>query len=275
MSVNLQSQREIDDKIVELVNWARQRYGIKEGCPPETACDKVGLKLRFGDIGKRDGLLSEKRDAIVVSSRSTWQSRVTFTIFHEIVHYLLEEEGDEIFELYTEALRNQGDAFDDAIEQCCNAGAAEFLLPRRALLEAIASRGFSIDLVEHLTRAYGSSLLATVVQLAHYAPIPCYIVVCTYGTSPRHPYPQCLYIEQAARRADMRYPWGRGTPIPPDHLLRRVWDSGEPQSGVSEITWSSGKSMACVHAEARMVGSRVLGVFYLSRPPHKGQLGLF
>jgi hypothetical protein len=186
----------------------------------------------------------------------------------------LEEEGDEIIELSTEARRNQDEAFEDAIERCGDAGAAEFLLPRRAVLEEIASQGFSIGLVEYLAQTYGASILATAVQLANYAPIPCYIVVCAYGKSPLHPHSKCLYIEQAARRSDMRYPWGRGTPIPPDHLLRRVWDSGEPQSGLSKVTWSSGNSMACVHGEAKMVGSRVVGVLYLSRPPHKGQLGL-
>lgn len=272
--VDLQAQRQIDDKIVELVNWARERYGIHEECRPEEACENIGLKLRFADIGNQDGFISEKKDAIVVNSRITWSSRVAFTIYHELFHFLLEEEGDEIMELYTEALLNQEVAFEDAIERCCNAGAAEFLLPRRAVLEAIAERGFSVNLVEHLAELFGSSVLATAVQLANWAPVECYVVVCTYGTSPAWPHPQTLYIEQAARRPDMRYPWGRGTSIPPEHLLRRVWDTGEPISGPSDVTWASGNTMPCVHAEAKMVGSRVVGILCLGRPPHKGQLGL-
>lgn len=272
--MNLQTERQIDQKIVELVNWAREHYGIPERCRADQACKKIGLKLRWEDTGKQDGYLSRPQHAVVVNSRITWPPRTAFTLYHEIFHYLLEEEGDEIIEIYGEALRNQEDAFESAIERCCNAGAAEFLLPRHAVLAAIAERGFSVHLVEFLSDSYGSSLLATSVQLASCAPVPCYVVVCTYGALPAWPHPLTLYIEQAARRPDVRYPWERGTSIPPNHLLRQVWDTGQRLSGPSSIAWSSGKSMPCAHAEAKILGNRVVGILCLNHPPSKDQLSL-
>lgn len=272
--MDLQTERQIDEKIVELVNWAREHYGIPERCRAQEACKKIGLKLRWEDTGKQDGYFSRPQNAVVVNSRTTWPPRIAFTIYHEILHYLIEEEGDEIIESYGQALRNQTEAFEDALERCCNAGAAEFLLPRHAVLAAIAERGFSVDLIEYLSNSHGSSLLATSVQLASCAPVQCYVVICTYGASPAWPHPQTLYIEQAARRPDMRYPWGRGTSIPSDHLLRQVWDTGRRLSGPSSVVWSSGRAMPCPHAEAKIVGNRVAGMLCLDHPPSKDQLGL-
>lgn len=277
--MDLQTERQIDEKIVELVAWARQRYGIPEKCRAEDACKKIGLTLRWEDTGKQDGYHSRDQKAVVVNSKTTWSPRIAFTIYHEIFHYLIEEEGDEIIELYGEALRNQAEAFEDAIERCCNAGAAEFILPRHAVLAAIAERGFTVDLIEYLANLYGSSLLATSVQLASCAPVPCYVVVCTYGSppvgsSPVWSRPQSLFIEQAARRSDMRYPWGKGTSIPSDHLLRQVWDTGRRLSGPSSVAWSSGRAMPCAYAEAKIVGEHVVGILCLHHPPPKDQVGL-
>lgn len=269
----LQTDRQIDDKIVELVNWAREQYGIPERCRAENACKKIGLTLRWEDTGKQDGYLSRNQKAVVVNSKTTSPPRIAFTIYHEIFHYLIQEEGDEIIELYGEVLRNQ-EAFEDAIERCCNAGAAEFILPRHAVLAAIAERGFSVNLIEYLSNSYGSSLLATSVQLASCAPVRCYVVVCSYGASPVWPHSQGLYIEQAARRPDLHYPWGRGTSIPSDHLLRQVWDTGRRLAGPSSVAWSSGRAMPCAYAEAKIVGERVVGILCLDHPPPKDQAGL-
>lgn len=278
MMMDLQTERQIDEKIVELVTWAREHYGIPEKYPADLACKKIGLDLRWEDTGKQDGYLSRDQKAVVINSKTTWPPRIAFTIYHEIFHYLIEEEGGEIIELYGEALRNR-EVFEDVIERCCNAGAAEFILPRHAVLAAIAERGFSVNLIEYLSNSYGSSLLATSMQLASCAPVQCYVVVCTYGSppvgsSPVWPRPQTLYIEQAARRPDMRYPWGRGTSIPSDHLLRQVWDTGRSLSGPSSVAWSSGNVMACAYAEAKIVGERVIGVLCLHHIPPKDQPGL-
>ena len=86
-----------------MVADARTCFGIPEGCDGKTACAKIGLKLRFGPLGPdRDGLLSEGN--VVVNRTLRWAPRIGFTFFHEIFHYLVEEDG-EIIEFYTDALR--------------------------------------------------------------------------------------------------------------------------------------------------------------------------
>jgi hypothetical protein len=98
------SQRELDRKVVDMIADARTRFGIPEGCDGKTACAKIGLNLRSGPLGPaRDGLLTKGN--VVVNRTLRWAPRIEFTIFHEIFHYLLEEDG-EIIEFYTEILRS-------------------------------------------------------------------------------------------------------------------------------------------------------------------------
>lgn len=122
------TQRKLDEKVVEMVAEARERFGIPEGCDGQTACGKVGLEIRRGRLGSgMDGMLV--KDHVVVNQTLRGVPRVEFTIFHEIFHYLLDEDG-EIIEFYTDLLRSDARAYNMAIERCCHQGAAEFLMRR-------------------------------------------------------------------------------------------------------------------------------------------------
>jgi Zn-dependent peptidase ImmA (M78 family) len=66
--------------------------------------------------------------------RIRWAPRAEFTIYHEITHHLLDEDG-EILEHFTDLLANDSVAFDREIERCCDRGAAEFLMPRTRVAE--------------------------------------------------------------------------------------------------------------------------------------------
>ena len=126
--VHLLTAREIDQKIVELVVWARERYGIPEGCTGRDACAALGLRLRVKPLpSQTDGLLT-KDGVVVINEAITWPSRGEFTIFHEAIHWLLDEDG-ELIELLAETLGGNIAAYRGAIERCCHAGAAEFLAP--------------------------------------------------------------------------------------------------------------------------------------------------
>lgn len=274
MATDLHLEREVDERIIALVADARSCYGIPEGTSGRDACRAFGVGLAFADLAPRDGLLARNPDQVLVDSSIEWASRVDFTIYHELTHYLLDEEGD-IIEFYTEALRDDERAYERAIERCCHAGAAEFLLPRRCVREAINRSGFSIALIEELSAVHGSSVLATANQLATWAPMECYVVVCTHGRSWLGSHNDCLHVEQAAKRPDMKYPLVRGSVIPQGHLFDQVWTSGQASSGPSIVPFRTGTKMKCVHGEARMIRSRVAGILYVKqRPLSKDQLSL-
>ncbi|MGI8856185.1 MAG: ImmA/IrrE family metallo-endopeptidase [Thermomicrobiales bacterium] len=140
---------EIERKIVALVASTRQTYNIPSDCMGVEASKRIGLQVQLGSLPLgTDGLLVNEC-TIVINKELSWQPRIEFTIFHEIVHFLLNEDGD-LIEFFTDTLRNDDVAYKAAIERCCHQGAAEFLLPQMRVREAIVSEAFSVHLLEKL-----------------------------------------------------------------------------------------------------------------------------
>lgn len=273
MTISPMTDAQLAEKIIALVKSARTRFGIAENMSGTDACEAVGLGLTFDGIaGGALGLLDETHSLIVVNPSITNSGRREFTIFHEIVHYLLNQDG-ELFEYFTEVLRNDERAFDAAFERCCDMGAAEFLLPREQVRAAIDQHGFSVDLVNVLHPATNASIATIASQLALNAPLDCYIVVCFFDVSPRWPHSRGLYVEVAVRTSGA-FPIARGTMIPPDHLFYRVWTNGQPLEGDGYIPFASGKKFPCTHVEARRIGNQVVGILYCDHPRRKGQLSM-
>ena len=253
--------RMLNEKIRALVADARRRHGIPAGCAGAVACARLGLRLHHSPLpAGADGLLSGDR---VVVDDTLPPARVEFTIFHEIMHHLLDEDG-ALIEYYTARLRHDERAYRAAIERCCQQGAAEFLLPRAQVRAAIAADGFAPQLVGLLADHAGVSLAAAAVQLAQCAPVECYVVLCSPG-------PAGLVVEYAPTNG--RYPLARSTPIPADHPLARSWRAREPAAGWSYVPFPSGKRVPC-HCEATYRAGRVIGVLARERPVPRTQLAL-
>jgi hypothetical protein len=196
-----------------------------------------------------------------------------FTAFHEAVQYLLDEDG-ELIEYYTAALRHDAEAYRTAIEKCCDLGAAEFLLPRSEVRRAITAEGLSAGLAVRLALLHGSSVVASVIQLAACAPCQCYVVICTRGPVPKSSPPRDgLYLEYAPRSPQTTYPLARFTPVPEDHLLGQAWSQRVATEGWSYVPFRSGKRMSC-YCDAIPAGGRIVAILYLDRPVPDEQLAL-
>lgn len=254
----LLSPRELDQKLLSLVTRAREEHGIAEGCGGEAACEKLGLRLGRASLQEgTDGMLAG--DRVVVDRSITWAPRVEFTIYHEITHHLLDEDGD-VFEHFTELLPNDHAAFDREIERCCDRGAAEFLMPRARVAETVRTEGFSVGLVGLLAERHGASLIASALQLAHCAPVECYVVLCSYGPVPRsRPRRHGLYVDYAGASPTRRYPLARFSPVPPDHVLSHAREDRKRAEDASHVPFRSGKRMPC-HCEAEPLGPFVAGI---------------
>ncbi len=274
MAADLQFELKVKKRIRDLVSDARHGSPNLTSASPEQICINFGFEFRRANIGKKLGMLDDQNRAIIVSSRIDWHPRLLFTIYHEIVHHLIEEDA-EIIEFYTRALRNAPAAYDAAIERLCDFGAAEFLLPRESVLRAISQYGLSIASIRALVSNQQSSLVATAIQLAEYSPVPCYVAVCRDdNVSPTSKVPR-LHIEIAARSDPLKYNWRSGTPIASDHLLSSARSLRKSVSGPSSIDLlPSGKSIPCSFAEADMIGSQTIGIFHFGHLPSKEQMVL-
>ncbi len=266
------TDRDIEHKIVHLIDVARRVHDIPVGTGAKETCRRLGLRLESRPLPPdQDGLREGK--LVVLNSTVRWGARLQFTAYHEAVHYLLDEDG-ELIEYFTAVLRKDAAAYKAAIERCCDIGAAEFLLPRAEVRKVIEADGLSVALVVRLASVHGSSLVASAIQLAMCAPCACYVVVCGYGPIPRS-MPPCtgLYLEYAPRSSRTKYPLARFTPIPREHLLRDVWEQQVAGEGSSYVPFRLGARMDC-YCEALPVGGRVAAVLYLDQPVPEGQLGL-
>jgi len=260
--------RMLDEKIRALVADARRGHDLPDGCAGALACARLGLRLHRAALPAGiDGLLAG--DCVVVDEALAHQARVEFSIYHEIMHHLIEEDG-ALIEYYTARLRRDDRAYHAAIERCCQRGAAEFLLPRERVRAAIAAEGVTPDLVGLLADRTGVSLAAAAIQVAHCAPVECYVVLC--GPTDREDRGSVeLIVEYAPTNG--RYPLARSSPIPADHPLAHSWRARGPASGWSYVPFPSGKRLPC-HCAATYRAGRVLGVLARERPVARAQLAL-
>ena len=255
--------RELDQKIVGLVASAREEHGIPEGCDGETACAKLGLRLLRAPLQPgTDGMLSGKW--VYVDRGVRWAPRAEFTIYHEITHHLMDEDG-EIIEHFTELLRNDDRAYKREIERCCHKGAAEFLMPRARVAETIRSEGFSVGLVGLIAERHGASLIASALQLAHCAPVECYVVLCSYGPVPGGRSPQSgLYVDYAGASPTRVYPLARFSPVRGDHVLYHAHEDRGRAEGGTYVPFPSGNHMPC-YCEAMPLGPFVAGILFFGK----------
>jgi len=203
---------------------------------------------------------------VVVAAALTLQARVEFSIYHEIMHHLIEEDG-ALIEYYTARLRRDERAYRAAIERCCQQGAAEFLLPQERVRAAIAADGVTPQVVGLLADQAGVSLAAAAIQVAHGAPVECYVVLCRAASDG----PERLVVDYAPTNG--RYPLARSSPIPADHPLTRSWRARGSVAGWSYVPFPSGKRFPC-HCAATYRAGRVIGVLAREQPVSRAQLAL-
>jgi len=257
--------RMLDEKIRVLVADARRRHDLPDGCTGANACARLGLRLRRAPLPAGiDGLLAD--DCVVVAAALTLQARVEFSIYHEIMHHLIEEDG-ALIEYYTARLRRDERAYRAAIERCCQQGAAEFLLPQERVRAAIAADGVTPQVVGLLADQAGVSLAAAAIQVAHGAPVECYVVLCRAASDG----PERLVVDYAPTNG--RYPLARSSPIPADHPLTRSWRARGSVAGWSYVPFPSGKRFPC-HCAATYRAGRVIGVLAREQPVSRAQLAL-
>lgn len=257
---------DLEEKVVNLVIRARQEQEIPEQCYGWKACELLGLtrERQILSPGQEGMLTGDGR--VIVSTQTRHIARIEYTTFHELVHHLIEEDG-ELYEHLHEMHHDCEKSFNATLERWCQVGAAEFMMPRARVRAMIAEHGFCVDLIERIGQINCASEHASSIQLAVCAPVDCYVVLCAFGPSSAWPHTPALYVEQATKRDDWEFPLVQGTVIPVDHLFHRVWVTKKHLSGPSYIPFRSGKVFPCVHADAKMLGSRVAGILCLDQPP--------
>lgn len=264
------THQQIEQRVIALVADARRSYGLPNGCAGAEACRRMGLTWRCGPLkAGTDGFWSN--GLIVVNQAIDWPARVEFTIFHEITHLLMDDDG-ELIEYFTDTLRRNEEGYKSAIERCCNQGAAEFLMPQSFTRRLMAERGFSVHLVQELAELTGASLIAAAAQVAVCAPIDCFVAICASGLIPRSWPPKVgWHIEYAFAPYRGKYTLARFTPIPDDHVIALAGlDRRYLMDNRSFVPFRSGRRMPG-RCEVSPVGSRLVVLLEIEQRVPGGQ----
>jgi len=256
----------------------RQVDDIKEQYPewndPTKLCHKLRLTLHVGQLGDdREG--AALGDTVIVNPASR-RARRLFTTYHEIVHVLIRG-NDNLYSALHDQYPNERD-FERIIERLCNVGAAEFLIPRDAVRQAIERSGFSLSLLPELMGVSMASPTAICVALALYAQHRCIAVVCRMAPikelSAPHLFAEAaavgmvLQVETAVSSRAMTYVIARGSTIHQDHLFYVTAQSNEGQvlQARAPIPFRF-KYNWIAECEALRIGNQVFGLCHADPPP--------
>lgn len=284
--LKLLTSDEVAEKVIAIVHRAIDRHGLSDLRRGTDACARLGLTVARAPLAAGvEGCLVFEQRLVCLNSNEMWTTREQFTIFHEITHFLLEDDG-ELIEYFAATLGTDKSRYKLEIERCCNMGAAEFMIPRRRVREAIAADGLSVQLIPMLAGQCGCSMVAAAFQVADCAQERCYVAICTYGCPPGaaqrglrlfpdrgHAALEQLYLEHTARSPSTRYPLARYASVPEDHLFASVWSEGGEAAADTFVPFPSGRRQSCF-GRAMRLNQRVIGLLLLERPVPKAQMVL-
>lgn len=276
------SDRQIRERVIKLVQVACQSLPKN----PMIADIETKFALKVCDEllpPDKDGAYVEQESKIIISNRMTSKERRQFTLYHELVHYLIRLD-DDLYSYLHDAYSDSDD-FDRTIETLCNIGAAELILPREGVRDLIEKKGFSLGLLAELCELGLVSGPAALIQLVECAPNKCYGVVCEYGpllstmeadqlAFVDQEQTNALYIIYATWSPTVQYPIARFTRIAKDHLLFAAVSSQGIVKGRARIPFRSGTNWQ-VSCEARLFRGNIYGLFHVTAPPSTQQPRLF
>ena len=167
------SVQNIED-VLAYVNFLRTESGVEEYSP----ADLPAVFTRFGISPKRislpnqQGLLIAELNLILINEKDI-KTRQRFTEAHELMEFLF----DALPNGKAWAIHQKGPFKHGTKEWLCNRGAADLLMPPKVFETRAREEGVSFNTAQKLSRAFGVSSTAALVQLARLAPNPHAVVL--------------------------------------------------------------------------------------------------
>ena len=128
-------------------------------------CDKFNIDVVFDDLSDAEAYLICKNaiKKVVIDNRVQYESRITFTIAHEIGHFYLPWHNYDIFKCSATDISSFKS--NNIFENEANAFAAELLIPTEKLVKDINKKDISMELIKSLAQKYGVSLTSIAIKI--------------------------------------------------------------------------------------------------------------
>ena len=204
-------RQRLAERVLELAAEYRR---LQQPLTPDRLAAGIGYSWREAPLAGRDGLLEPASKTILLAAGQP-ATRQRFTLAHEVMHHLIENDGDLLSDLHD---AYEGRALETALERLCNLGAAEMLIPGELVTRQAAAAGPNPRLVWELAGRHGVSEAAAAVALSRALGPEAQVSI--WGGRPLE-----LYFAAGAAAASP------GLVLPPRHPLSEVRQSGLPYRG--------------------------------------------
>ena len=283
MSIKLLlSDHKLRERVITIAQQARDQ--LPPSPSPVDIQQIFKLQICFNHLPvDNDGVFIENERKIIINRNVSSEERRRFTLYHELIHHLIREDAD-LYSYLHDAYEDTK-VFNKMIENICNIGAAELILPRDRVRELIKKEGLSLNLIPQLCQQDCVSGPAAMIQLVQCASNHCYGVACEFGISPikiNHDQKSLfhttksgnLFILYATGSPSAKYSISRWTLIQHDHILAEAAVKQVVIKGQNRIPFRSGKDWI-VSCEALRFRNSVYGLFNVTPPTNSQQLPLF
>lgn len=212
---------------------------------PERLATGIGATLSYGKMpdGKFGAFVPEKNHILI--DQESPPKRQRFTLAHEVMHYLIQNDDDLLSDLHEEY---EGDKLEVELENLCNLGAAEMLLPGNVVDAAIEKKGQHPKLIPELAELHQVSEEVVIIALAERGPTPSIVLMA--GSKP-------LRVYFSAKHPRIFDRVSRGTGFRRDDPLVVAFETGLPQKTKTTLP----NHAVLYSLEAYPKGGRVYAVY--------------
>ena len=219
-------------------------------------------------------------DQIYVSAALTCVERIEFTIFHEILHILIERDREIPSELHDHFYGQDKQKELQVLESLCQTGAAEFVMPSVEYVALVQAAGWKLAAIGDAAGQFGCSVIASAFTFAHHYPGPCTVLVCEHGYLRKEPprvgkliqtrqaeTAMCLFVAYSIHNYRQKYPMCRNVSVPQTHLIHLTWlDCGEAVS--KDVGFFKTKNDWKIHCEVACLRGRAYALYLPDGPLH-------
>lgn len=212
---------------------------------PERLAGGIGASLSYGKMpdGKYGAFVPEKNHILI--DQESPPKRQRFTLAHEVMHYLIQNDDDLLSDLHEEY---EGNELETQLEALCNLGAAEMLLPGHVVDAAIEKKGQHPKLIPELAELHQVSEEVVIIALAERGPTPSIVLMA--GSKP-------LRVYFSAKHPRIFDRVSRGTGFRRDDPLVVAFETGLPQKTKTNLP----NHAVLYSLEAFPKGGRVYAVY--------------
>lgn len=239
--------------VVQLAQRTINELGMEPPISHEVAASLRGvIKVEEAPIPWAGCLVTGHGGFMITLRSSDCWPRKRFTAFHEIKHTFLPGFGTAVQYRCDPATPVEAtQARDRNLEELCDIGAAELLLPRTAFSDDLVGNAATLDLVEKLAARYDASLEATARRLVSLRQEPTMLISLEPGRKPSAPAAEPV-LRVKWVRASARWPYvPRYKSVPASSIFGRTLQ-GEPAEEIASLGILASETDSPVHVSARL-----------------------